>query len=373
MSSSTPATPLPRTMRAWRYSTTVGDIEGKLELHDDVPLPALSPSPSSSSELLVEVLSAGLNPVDYKVAELGLVGRAAVRTPTTPGCDFCGRVVQTASSSGSDFAIGDLVFGRVSPQQYGSCGEYLVAPAKSCARVPDGVAVDEAAAVPVAGLTAYRECHLFFFFFPHPQQGHTDTPTPEAIVPHVKAGDKVFINGGSGGTGTMGIQIAKALGCHVTVTCSPGKADLCRSLGADDIVDYTATDVSRALRAKGRVFALAVDNVGAPADLYKAADDFLLPGARFVQVGASFNLASVRSLASRLLLPSFLGGGSRRFEFLTVHDARPHLEQLGRWIAEKKVRVVIDETYDLEDVPKAFERLKKGRNAGKLVVRVRKQ
>lgn len=350
MSSSTPATPLPRTMRAWRYSTTVGDIEGKLELHDDVPLPALSPSPSSSSELLVEVLSAGLNPVDYKVAELGLVGRAAVRTPATPGCDFCGRVVQTASSSGSDFAIGDLVFGRVSPQQYGSCGEYLVAPAKSCARVPDGVAVDEAAAVPVAGLTAYQ-----------------------AIVPHVKAGDKVFINGGSGGTGTMGIQIAKALGCHVTVTCSPGKADLCRSLGADDIVDYTATDVSRALRAKGRVFALAVDNVGAPADLYKAADDFLLPGARFVQVGASFNLASVRSLASRLLLPSFLGGGSRRFEFLTVHDARPHLEQLGRWIAEKKVRVVIDETYDLEDVPKAFERLKKGRNAGKLVVRVRKQ
>ena len=163
MSSSTPATPLPRTMRAWRYSTTVGDIEGKLELHDDVPLPALSPSPSSSSELLVEVLSAGLNPVDYKVAELGLVGRAAVRTPATPGCDFCGRVVQTASSSGSDFAIGDLVFGRVSPQQYGSCGEYLVAPAKSCARVPDGVAVDEAAAVPVAGLTAYRECHLVLF------------------------------------------------------------------------------------------------------------------------------------------------------------------------------------------------------------------
>lgn len=194
----------------------------------------------------------------------------------------------------------------------------------------------------------------------------------DAIAPNVKPGDKIFINGGSGGTGTFGIQIAKALGCHVTVTCSPAKADLCRSLGADDLIDYTSTDVCQTLRTKGQVFTLVVDNAGTPESLYKAADDFLLPTGKFVQIGGPLNLNSAKMVTSRLLLPSFLGVGKRKYEMYNIKHAPEDLKQLAKWVAEKKVKVVLEETYELEDLPKAFEKLRKGRNAGKLVVHVGK-
>jgi NADPH:quinone reductase-like Zn-dependent oxidoreductase len=180
----------------------------------------------------------------------------------------------------------------------------------------------------------------------------------------------VIINGGAGGVGTFGIQIAKALGCHVTATCSAAKADLCRALGADEIIDYTATDVSQALRAKGKAYALLADNVGTPTDLYKAADEFFLPGARFMQVGAPISLAGTRMIAARSLLPSFLGGGKHKFQMTVVKHKREDLLQVAQWILEKKVRVVIEQTYEFDEVPKAFAKLKTGRTAGKLVVHV---
>jgi NADPH:quinone reductase-like Zn-dependent oxidoreductase len=193
------------------------------------------------------------------------------------------------------------------------------------------------------------------------------------MAPNVKPGDKIFINGGSGGTGTFGIQIAKALGCHVTTTCSPSKADLCRSLGADEVIDYTSADVAQALKAKGQVFSLVVDNVGVPDNLYKAADDFLLPQGKFIQIGAPVGLGAAKTIVSRSFIPSFLGGGKRKYEMSTSirHDPTA-LKQLAQWIAEKKVKPVIEQTYELEDLPKAFEKLKTGKCSGKLVVHMGK-
>jgi NADPH:quinone reductase-like Zn-dependent oxidoreductase len=156
------------------------------------------------------------------------------------------------------------------------------------------------------------------------------------------------------------------------VTCSSSKADLCRSLGADDVINYTSTDVSTALKAKGQVFSLVVDNAGLPENLYKAADHFLLPEGKFVQVGGPMNLNALKMVTSRLLVPSFLGGGKRKYEMYNIGQGPEDLKQLGQWIAEKRIKVVIEETYELEDLPKAFEKLKTGRNAGKLVVHVGK-
>ncbi len=141
-------------MRAWQYSTAAGGLEKNLVFGDAVPLPTVS-SRLGDGELLIRVLSAGLNPADYKVPEMGLIARTIIRLPATPGMDFCGRVVQTTRTV-DDFAIGDLVFGRLDPQQHGTTSEYIVAPTKACAPVPQGVGVDEAAAIGVAGMTAYR-------------------------------------------------------------------------------------------------------------------------------------------------------------------------------------------------------------------------
>jgi NADPH:quinone reductase-like Zn-dependent oxidoreductase len=146
--------PIPKTMKAWQYLTATGGIDKNLVLNDSVPLPTVS-SRLGDADLLVRVLAASLNPGDYNFPNLGPIARAAVRTPATPGVDFCGRVVQTTETV-DDFAIGDLVFGRIAVQKHGTTGEYIVAPTKACAHVPEGVSVDDAAAVGVAGMTAYR-------------------------------------------------------------------------------------------------------------------------------------------------------------------------------------------------------------------------
>lgn len=331
-------------MKAWQYTDTTGGLEKNLEL-TEVARPA---EPVGEFEILVEVISASINPADHKVPELGLISRSVIRRPATPGMDFSGRVVSLGAKIDS-FSIGETVFGRLAPKQHGSLGQLIVVDTKNeaCVALPAGVDVDHAATVGTAGITAY-----------------------EAIAPNVKSGDKVFINGGSGGTGTFGIQIAKALGCYVTVTCSSGKAQLCKTLGADEIIDYTTTNVAQKLKEAGQVYSLAVDNVGSPPELYKAADDFLLPSGQFVQIGSSVSVESAKSVASRLLLPSFLGGGKRKFSLHVIKPKQDELRQLGRLMVEGKVKPAIDEVFKFEDAPRAFEKLKQGKVAGKIVIHV---
>ncbi|KAK4655289.1 hypothetical protein QC762_301110 [Podospora pseudocomata] len=340
------ASTIPTTMKAHIYTNTSPTLEANLSISTSVPTPTVS----GPNELLIQVLSASINPADHKVPELpGPVRRLVIKTPATPGMDFCGRVVQAGTKVDS-IALGDIVYGRLGPKQHGSLGEYITAPANVVAVLPkEGVTVDEAAAIGVAGLTAYQ-----------------------AIQPNVKKGDKIFINGSSGGVGCFAVQIAKVLGCHVTASCSPAKAELVKSLGADEIIDYTTTDVCEYLRAKGKVFAQVLDNVGTPDNLYKASDEFLIAGGKFVQVGSPLSLGALRSAASRALLPSFLGGGKSKYEVYTIRDSAEDLKVLGQWIKEKKIKVVIEQTYEFEDVPKAFAKLRTGKSAGKLVIHVGK-
>ncbi|KAK3380591.1 hypothetical protein B0T24DRAFT_647757 [Lasiosphaeria ovina] len=333
-------------MRAWQYTSTAGGLEKNLFLKDDVPVPTLS-TRRDASEVLIEVVSATLNPADYKMPEIGALVRAAmIHTPATPGLDFCGRVVQ-ATAAVDRPRVGELVFGRIDPAQHGTMAPYFVAPSQACAVAPAGLAPDAAATLGVAGMTAYQ-----------------------AVAPHVKAGDCVFVNGGGGGVGTFAIQIAKALGCHVTASCSAAKADLCRRLGADELVDYGATDVAAALRDGGPTFALVVDNAGADPRLYKAADAALLPAGRYIQIGGALSFASARNIASRFLRPAFLGGGKHKFAFMSLHHAPEDLEQMARWVVEGKIQPVVEETFAYEDLPKAIAKSKTGRCAGKLVIHV---
>jgi alkaline phosphatase D len=189
-------------------------------------------------------------------------------------------------------------------------------------------------------------------------------------VPNVKPGDKVFINGGSGGTGTFGIQIAKLKGCHVTASCSTPNIQLCRDLGADEVIDYRTTNVSQDLKSRGQQFTLVVDNVGEPHDLYKASNWFLKEGGKYVQIAVPQSFSGIFGLLSRMWQPAFLGGGTRELVVLMAKDNKNDLEQIGEWMKEGKVRAVIESTYALEDAAKAYERLKTGRTRGKLVVHV---
>lgn len=332
-------------MKAMQFSSTSGGLEKHLKLNPNASPP---PATLSPEQAYVEVISMSLNPVDYKVAELPLIGGLIVPKPASPGIDYCGRVISAGAATKAVLQPGQLVFGRLDkPSKFGTLGQYITASYAGCIALPSGIDPDHAAAVGTAAVTAYQ-----------------------CIIPNVKQGDKIFINGGSGGTGVFGIQFAKVKGCHVTTTCSTPNVQLCKELGADDVIDYKTTNVSQALKASGAQFDLVVDNVGEPYDLYKASDHFLSPSGKFVQVGAALTLAGISSILSRMCWPAVLGGGKRKLDLLGCKSNPDDFTQIAQWLKEGKVRPIIDSTFELQDAGKAYEKLKTRHARGKIVVHV---
>ena len=332
-------------MKAWRYSTICGRLEESLALNTSVPVP--NKSSLSKDQIIIEVITASINPVDYKLPESGLLGKLSIKTPASPGLDFCGRIV---AKHASNIALkeGQLVFGALGkPSKFGTLGQFAIISSAEYALLPAGVGKDEAAGAGTAALTAYQSL------------------LPAAIKP----GSRVFINGGSGGVGTFGIQFSKTLGAHVTTTCSTANVGLCKGLGADEVLDYKEVDVVSELKKKGHVFDLVIDNVGNPA-LYENNDAFLKRSGTFVQVGIQPSFAAMGTMARRILQPAFLGGGRRRFHFVTVQSRSEDYVQIGKWLAEGKAKTVIDQVFKWEDAPKAFEKLRTGRTTGKIIVHV---
>lgn len=330
-------------MRAWQFSAAAGGIENNLKLNEKATPP---PAKLSSNQVFVEVISMSLNPVDYKIPELPLVGRFAITKPASPGLDYCGIVIGTGKSV--DVKPDQVVFGRIDrPVQFGSLAECTVVKRAGAVPLPDGVNPDHAAAIGTAGLTAYQ-----------------------SITRYVRPGEKVFINGGSGGTGTFGIQIAKAIGCHVTTSCSAANVQLCKDLGADEVIDYKSTDLVEQLRAKAQEFSLIVDNVGMPYGLYEASHHFLKRDGIYVQVGAVMSLSGLYSIFTRSFWPKLLGGGKRSFALIRVKTDYDDYTKLAQWMKEGKVRAVIDTVFDFERGDEAYKKLKTGRAKGKIVVRV---
>ncbi|KAL4896192.1 hypothetical protein BDV59DRAFT_172267 [Aspergillus ambiguus] len=334
----------PRTMKAWLYSRTTDGLEKNLHLDSEARMPGAL----RDDQILVKVISAAINPADYKVPELTSLTHLMIPKPATPGMDFCGQVI-IAASAVKDLKRGQLVYGSLGmPSQFGSLGEYIVCSARTTAPLPDGLDPDDAASIGIAGQTALQ-----------------------SLQPYVSSGDKVFINGGSGGCGMFAIQIAKLLGCHVTTTCSTRNVEFCRELGADEVIDYSVEDVLDALKAKGQVFSLVVDHVGTPDSLYRECDAFLLPGKAFVQVGSTSLLSSsILSFADRLVRPGFLGGGKRKYDILMFKNRKEELVQIGEWIQQGKITVVVDSTFAFEDAVQAFEKLRSQRSRGKIIVHV---
>ncbi|KAJ5928378.1 Polyketide synthase enoylreductase [Penicillium verhagenii] len=340
-------TTLNPTMKAWLYTGTGGGLEKNMHLNTS----ARTPPPPKPNEVLVQVLVASLNPADYKVPEMlfGLAAKLVIGTPASPGMDFCGRVLATGSGSAATrFTAGQLVFGCASrPVKFGSLAECLCISADLIAAVPDGVAVEQAAGIGIAGQTALQ-----------------------SLDGYVKAGDKVFVNGGSGGCGLFAIQIAKGLGCHVTATCSTRNVELCRSVGADEVIDYTAEkDLSATLRERGVVFDHILDHIGLPYDLYFQCHHFLKPEGVFLQVGAN----SMAIHVGRVGWPKFLGGGRRQYTIFFFANKQAHVVAIGDMLQKGTLKVQVDSEYELEDAVKAFEKLRSGRARGKVLVHVCRQ
>ncbi|KAF1821639.1 putative zinc-type alcohol dehydrogenase-like protein C16A3.02c [Dissoconium aciculare CBS 342.82] len=332
---------LPTTTKSWQYASVAGGLESQLQLKD-VAIRKIKPN-----EHLIRILATSLNPVDYKVAEAPIVGGILVRKPAVPCYDIAGEIVQAAS--GSKLQPGQLVFGGTggSPFAGGGLTEYVVAPANQIIAVPKGISAVEAASIPIAGITAYQ-----------------------SIKPHSKEGDRILLNGGSGGVGLFGIQIGKALGRHVTVTCSTRNIELCKAAGADVVVDYTKGDLIDNLKALGQPFDLVIDNAGSNHDLYWKCDQFTTADAKYVNVASSPAWKDVSFMLKANAVPSFLGGQKRKLQGLFAQPIEADLQQIIDWMQEGKVKAHIDSTFSMQQAPDAFRQLKTGRSRGKVVIQV---
>ena len=190
-------------------------------------------------------------------------------------------------------------------------------------------------------------------------------------------GGSVFINGASGGVGTFTVQIAKhGFGCdQVVASCSGSNVDLVKSLGADEVIDYRSTNLVEALKdwtQKNGLFDHIVDNVGSDPNLYWYCHQYLKAGGAYVQVGGGLDIGSLMGTAKKTLLPAILGGGKRPYTFLGLANNNDDLKLFGQWMAEGKVKAVIEDEnrFDLANTKKAYEQLNTGRTRGKIVIKV---
>jgi NADPH:quinone reductase-like Zn-dependent oxidoreductase len=297
-------------------------------------------------EVLVQVRAAGVDPgvwhlmtgEPYLVRAMGF----GLRKPKVAvrGRDVAG-VVEAVGVHVTRFRPGDEVFGTC---ESGSFAEYAAAPEKRLARKPANVSFAQAAVVPISGVTAL--------------QGVRDCG-------RVKSGQEVLVIGAAGGVGSFAVQIARAFGAKVTGVCSTSKADLVRSLGADDVIDYTHDEID----CHGARYDVVIDTAGnRPLSVLRRA---MTPHGTLVLVGGEHGGSRVLGGFDRQLrapLVSMFAG--QRLRGLIAKERAEDLDALTRLIESGAVTPVIDRTYALADAPDAIRYLAEGHAAGKAVVTV---
>lgn len=294
-------------------------------------------------QVLVRVRACALNAADWHLlrADPFLVRLAlGLFRPrhNVLGCDLAG-VVEAVGPSVTRFRVGDAVMGELGSSGWGAFAERVCVPEGVLALKPDNIGFGEAAAAPLAGVTALQGLR---------REGH------------LQPGERVLINGASGGVGTYAVQLAKALGGKVTAVCSPRNLELARSLGADEVIDYTQTDFTQ---GDARYDLILATNGYHPLGHYKRA---LAPGGRYLMTGGAG-----KQMAEALLLGGLASLGSgKRLGYVTMKSNREDLEFLRDRLADGSVRTVIDRTYPLDKVPEALAYLEEGHARGKVVIEV---
>jgi NADPH:quinone reductase-like Zn-dependent oxidoreductase len=303
------------------------------------------PAPSEG-QVVVRVRAAGVNPLDWHYLRgepylVRLFTGLGKPDNTRLGVDFAG-TVEAVGPDVTRYRPGDAVFGGAT----GAFGEFVVVrESGAVARKPDSVSFEQAGGVAIAGLTAL--------------QGLRDKGG-------IEAGQRVLINGASGGVGTFAVQIAKAYGAEVTGVCSTRNLELVRSIGADHVIDYTQEDFTQSAIRSGQRYDLILDMVGNHGllDLRHA----LEPDGVLVQVGDSEIgnwidplLGPLKSLVlSPVLEPEVVGILAR----LNAGD----LDELAELMRTGKVTPIIDRRYPLEQLPEAIRYSEEGHARGKIVV-----
>ena len=292
-------------------------------------------------KVLVQVRACSMNAADWHILRADpflarfMVGLRRPRYNVL-GCDLAGEV-QAVGPGVTRFKMGDAVMGEMGSSGWGAFAEQVCAPEDVLALKPPNLRFDEAAAAPLAGVTALQGLKRA----------------------ELKPGERILVNGASGGVGTFAVQLAKTLGGKVTAVCSTPNVELARSLGADHVIDYAKADFTA---SSDRYDVILAANGYQTLSRYKSA---LTPSGRFVMTGGAG-----KQMAEAIFLGPFASTGGKRLSFLSMKSNREDLEFLRDRMADGSVRSVIDRSYPLEKVPEALAYLEEGHARGKVVIEV---
>lgn len=257
---------------------------------------------------------------------------------TIPGGDISGRI-ESVGKDVKHFKPGDEVFGDLSCCGWGGFAEYVTVPEHVLVQKPNNISFEEAAAVPMAATTALQSLR---------DKGK------------IESGQKVLINGASGGVGTFAVQIAKSFGAEVTGVCSTRNLDIVQSIGADYVIDYTKEDFTKNTEHYDLILAV---NGYQPISAYKRS---LSPNGNYVMVGGS----GAQLTQAMILGPWFSITGSKQMGNFLQRSNQGDLIFIKELLEAGKLKPVIDRCYKLSEVPNAFRYFEEGHTQGKIVITV---
>src|SRR5882724_9806414 len=292
--------------------------------YEDVPRPE-----PKGDQILIRVIAAGVNPVDGMIRS-GMFAKDGNRAfPIILGGDVAG-VVEKVGSKITKFKAGDPVFAHISLDDSGGYAQYALVTEREAALKPKSLSYVEAAAVPIVALTAW--------------QALIDTA-------RLSEGQTVLIHGGSGGVGTFAIQIAKARGAKVIATASTRNQDLLKELGADVAIDYTKQKFEDIVKDVDVV----LDSLGE--DTLKRSYAVVKKGGFIVSIVPGPD-------------PAELERRGIRGKFISVEPDADELAEIGKLIDQKKIKVIVSQTFPLSEAIKAHEQIATGHTRGKIVLKV---
>jgi NADPH:quinone reductase-like Zn-dependent oxidoreductase len=309
---------------------------------DVLQLAEVSPPIVPANGVLVKVHATSVNAGDWHLMRgtpflVRLIFGGLLKPKiTTLGSDVAG-IVEAVGQDVQQFQPGDAVFGDVSEAGCGGFAEYVCAPESVLAHKPANLSFELAAIVPVAALSALQALRDYG---------------------QIQPGQKVLINGASGGVGSFAVQIAKAFGAEVTAVCSTAKIDRVRALGADHIINYTQTNITQT----GQQFDLILD-----AAAYRSVFDYLpslTPIGTYVLIGGS----TTRLFQTMLLGPWLSKTRLQNVKLLMVKPNQADLITLKEMLEMGKIKPMLDRTYPLSEVPTAIHQLEQRQVTGKIAI-----
>ncbi|WP_445477279.1 NADP-dependent oxidoreductase [Lysinibacillus irui] len=315
----------------------------------EMPIPEIN-----EYEVLAEIHAASINPIDFKIRDGKVRLLIQYKMPLILGNDFSGVVVKVGKKV-TRFKVGDEIYARPRKSKIGTFAEYISIHEDDIALKPKNLSFEEAASIPLVGLTSYQALH---------------------DIMQLQKGQKILIHAGSGGVGTFAIQLAKAMGTTVATTASEAGVNLVTSLGADQVINYKKENFEAILKNYDAVF----DTLGGKT--LEKSFKIIKNGGKIVSVSGRPNARFAKDYGSGLWKTLLFSAASRKltalekkhhaqYSFLFMKPSGDQLRIIADLIESGSIKPVIDRTFSFEEAEKAMKYAESGRAKGKIIVKIK--